>query len=104
MRKTSTHFGVYAIFLIATFYGSTSLPAQPGRTAHGTAIILQKAVISAKVNAQTASPGFYLSKTDNLKPCYSVLLQANAVIHATAVTEQNFFNHSATIQHYINTL
>ena len=103
MRKTFTQFGVYAIFLIAAFYGSTSLPPQPGRTAQGTAIILQKAVISAKVDAQTASPGFYLSKNSNLKPCYSVPLQANAVIHATAATE-HFFNHSATIQHYINTL
>ena len=104
MRKTSTLFGVYAILLIATLYGSTSLPLKTGQTAQGTAVMVQKAVTSAKANAQTASPGFYLSKTDKLKPCYSVLLEANAVIHATAVTEQSFFNHSATIQHYINTL
>ena len=104
MGKTFTHFGVYAILLIAVFYGSTSLTPQPEKTAQGTAITLQKAVTTAKANAQTASSGFYLSKNSNLKPCYSVLLQANAVIHATAVTHQNFFNHSATIQHHINTL
>lgn len=104
MRKISTHFGVYAILLIAAFYGSTSLPLPTGKSAQGTAVITQKVVTSIEVKQRTASPGFYLSKNDNLKPCYSVLLQAKAVIHATAVARQNFFNHSAILQHYINTL
>jgi Na+/H+ antiporter NhaA len=99
MRKISIHADVCAILLIASFYGSTSLPVQTGKTAQGIAVIMQKAVTSIEVKRRTGSTGFYLSKSNNLKPFYS-----NAVIHATVVTEKSFFNHSATIQHYINTL
>ena len=104
MRKISIHFGVCAILLIASFYGSTSLPLQTEKTVQGTAAIMQRAVTSIEVKQRTGSPGFYLRKNNNLKPCYLVLLQADAVLHCTAVTEKNLFTHSATIQHYINTL
>ena len=90
MRKISIHAGVCAILLIASFYGSTSLPVQTGKPAQGIAVIMQKAVTSIEVKQRTESPWFYLRKNNNLKPCYSVLLQANAVIHATAVIKQNF--------------
>jgi hypothetical protein len=62
MRKTSIVFGVCAILCIASFYASTSLPLQTGKTAQGTAVIMQKAVTSIEVKQQTGSSGFLSQK------------------------------------------
>lgn len=101
MRKFSTHIGVYAILLIAAFYGSLSV-LQQGQTSAGSAVIIQNA-ITTEEKAQTATPRFYLS-SNNSKACYSLSLQAPKIIHATAGTEQNSFTHSARHPYYINTL
>src|SRR5215210_1638013 len=99
MRKISTRIGLYAILLIASFYGSSSLFLQR-QTVPGIAVLTRKAVNPTREKAQTTRP--LLGKNNNPKAAYSLIVQQSTAPFAKAGDEHSFFTHSANIQHYIN--
>jgi hypothetical protein len=104
MRRLSTRIGVYAILLIAAFYGTLSVMNQQGKTTQDAAEIIQKQTTSTQGKEKTANSGCYLSKNDNGKAVRSVSLKPVSLTRTMAITEPGFFTHSATIQHYISTI
>lgn len=103
MRTFSTHICVCVILLIAAFYGSNffSLPVSNPSSAAG--VKTQISTPSAEVKLYTVT--CYPQSGKNSKPKAASSVTRNIeTAYAAAGAEFNFFNHSAELQHYINTL
>src|SRR4051812_27120780 len=104
MRKLSTRIGVYAMLLIAALYGTLSVSGQLEKTAPCAAAIMQKVTSSTLTREQTAAQSPQKGKEINRSGGYFVSLQTKTGADVNAGAQQNFFTHSATIQHYISTI